>query len=449
MARTLNMTYVPSQKRWTKWYRGKVFSVSCKQLGTSPGKEASWLAANSWWTAKQAELDAQEQQAKPDPKWTAIVTGLEASGVQVQSRADLFQGLAEILSRAEVPQAFINAVLGEQRTKQIDNTINGLFGTVEASRQVGEQVESWLSVLRASVQAGNFKPGRFASYKTHIGKFRNWLGNDTAIDALTSAKVEEFWAYLAGQVSEKKAAPAYARLSLMTATQFIEHLADKGLIPLPGNLRNRRFRFADAPKEVITFTDDEVKALLAEAASYSERTLLYILLALNCGMYQADISDIGADEVDWQAGTITRRRSKRRAKGGPKTRYKLWPETLALLKKYRATATVLNWNGQPRVLLTDRGGVLSEERLEGNSTARKDTIAEAFKRVRNRVGIEGKTLKNLRKTASTALCRHPQYKFYHKYFLAQSPKDVADRHYIIPNDTEFFAALDWLREQWL
>src|SRR5581483_8807540 len=53
------MTWVPSTKRWAKNYLGKSYSVSCRQLGCQPTKEASWKKANDWWEQKQAEIDGQ------------------------------------------------------------------------------------------------------------------------------------------------------------------------------------------------------------------------------------------------------------------------------------------------------------------------------------------------------------------------------------------------------
>ena len=50
-------------------------------------------------------------------------------------------------------------------------------------------------------------------------------------------------------------------------------------------------------------------------------------------------------------------------------------------------------------------------------------------------------------TVATILGRHPQYKFYCNHFLADSPRSVADRHYVTPSDEEFFAALEWFRGQ--
>jgi hypothetical protein len=37
---------------------------------------------------------------------------------------------------------------------------------------------------------------------------------------------------------------------------------------------------------------------------------LHLLLMANCGFTQQDVSDLSQDEVDWQLGTITRKRSK-------------------------------------------------------------------------------------------------------------------------------------------
>jgi hypothetical protein len=54
-------------------------------------------------------------------------------------------------------------------------------------------------------------------------------------------------------------------------------------------------------------------------------------------------------------------------------------------------------------------------------------------------------MKHLRKTASSLLATHPQYKFYCNYYLADSPRSVADSHYVVPSDAEFSEALGWLR----
>jgi integrase len=74
----------------------------------------------------------------------------------------------------------------------------------------------------------------------------------------------------------------------------------------PGNLASKHFRFGPATKDDL-FTADEVRRLLERSP---ERLRLFVLLMINCGMYQSDISDLGESEVDWDAGTIERPRSK-------------------------------------------------------------------------------------------------------------------------------------------
>src|SRR6185312_5979844 len=131
--------------------------------------------------------------------------------------------------------------------------------------------------------------------------------------------------------------PNYAHTLLMTAKQFISRLAEMKLIALLGNIRSRRFRFNhSAPTKIETFTIEEVRQMLAVCDGFSEKTKLYLLLMLNCGMYQNDIAELHRDEVNWTRGTLTRARSKTRERHGPIVTYKLWPETFALLKKHRA-----------------------------------------------------------------------------------------------------------------
>ena len=62
-------------------------------------------------------------------------------------------------------------------------------------------------------------------------------------------------------------------------------------------------------KTPVLFTLAELKTLL-DAATDHQR--LYVLLALNCGMYPSDIAKLKQSEVDWKAGRIMRKRTKTR-----------------------------------------------------------------------------------------------------------------------------------------
>ena len=182
------------------------------------------------------------------------------------------------------------------------------------------------------------------------------------------------------------------------------------------------------------FTVEEVRALLAACDGFSECTKLYLLLMLNCGMYQNDIAELHADELDLKAGTVKRARSKTRERG-PVVTYRLWPETSELLRRHRS-------NIGDRALTTDEGNPLVRYWLEDGKMRRYDAIQSAWSRLATKMG--GKTrlgMKHLRKTSASLLGQHPQFKFYANHFLADSPRTVADSHYVVPSDAEFFQAL--------
>jgi hypothetical protein len=121
--------------------------------------------------------------------------------------------------------------------------------------------------------------------------------------------------------------------------------------------------------------------------------------------------------------------------------YKLWPETLAWLKKHKAKESEL-------VLTTKDGNPLMRYWWENGEMRRYDCIQAAWTVVARRLRVKKMRLgmKHLRKTAASILGQYPQYKFYSNHFLADSPGTVAVRHYVIPSESEFFLALDWLQK---
>jgi len=163
---------------------------------------------------------------------------------------------------------------------------------------------------------------------------------------------------------------------------------------------------------------------------------LFVLLGLNCGMLAKDISDLKPEQVDLQAGIITRKRSKTANHPDcPTVTYKLWPTTLDLLKVHAAR------KGE-RLLIRDDGQCWVKEEGLG----RVDYIAVAYRWVKKQSGADVSP-KRPRTLAATLLGQHPQFKFYAQYYLGHSPRSIADKHYVKPNENEFFRALDWLGQQ--
>jgi len=426
------MTWQASTRRWFKKHKGQIYAISCRQLGADETKEGSAAAANAWWEAKLAQIE----NAPPTEQ------DLRVNAFKVWSMVQDWQHLDEA-SREKLVDSLVGAGQYQKIKAQADAMVASAVKATPSDRTVQAQVEAWRTLLHGVCVSGQMSEGRYDAYCRNIGNFVEWVGPDTAIDAIDESKLEGFFTHLSLQVGAEKYSPSYAHTLMMTAKQFVGRLAELRLIPLPGNIRSRRFRFNhSAPAKIETFTAEEVRQMLSACDGFSEKTKLFLLLMLNCGMYQNDIAELLKEEVSWSKGTLTRARSKTRERKGPVVTYRLWPETLALLNKCRAEEGEL-------VLATEEGNPLVRYWVEDGKMRRYDCIHSAWTRLAEKIGLRKMRLglKHLRKTAATLLGQHPQYKFYVIHFLADSPKNIADKHYVTPNDEEFFAALEWLRGQ--
>ncbi len=180
-------------------------------------------------------------------------------------------------------------------------------------------------------------------------------------------------------------------------------------------------------KEPVTFSLEEVRTLLEHA---TERTRLYLLLMLNCAMYQQDISDLKASEIDFANGRIIRARSKtrkaRRTADQPfEFNWLLWKPTLELLRKYAA--------GNGVALQSANGSSL----VTHTPKSRNDAIRSAYQRLVQKLKKKGdlpadwkKTLKSLRKTGANIVsqCPTPEIAAFFLQYLNQSK--VAQGHYL-------------------
>ena len=132
-------------------------------------------------------------------------------------------------------------------------------------------------------------------------------------------------------------------------------------------------------------------------------------------MTQKDISDLLDADVSWQAGTITRKRSKTANHAGvPSVTYQLWPETFRLLQQHRSQKEV--------VLLTKAGKRLVEERLDETGAYRKsDSVKSAYDRGMAKLPFS-KPFKLLRKTSATMIHANPQFRGLDPLFLGHAPR---------------------------
>jgi integrase len=258
------------------------------------------------------------------------------------------------------------------------------------------------------------------------------IGKKTPVLAITANTVRAYHEVLSKSIAEGKRGRNHANSLWAAFRRFVrwcwsEHLLENE----PRNLKTLRF-VKDAPTP-IAFTVEEVRTVLEHSEGEGR---LFCLLALNCGFYGVDTGSLKQDEVDWEAGTISRKRTKTgRKKSTPLVTYALWPETFELLKKYRSQDKVFSLTdgkGKPLYRLGEYG--------------RYDLVSRELKRIVAAAGIS-KPQSKLRHTSSTMVASHPTYGRFAQYFLGHAAETMADRHYVVPSQEQFNEALGWLRGQ--
>jgi integrase len=421
------MTWDATPRQWTKMYRSRRYKVSCRQLGTPETKEASYQAANDWWRNKLAEIESDprrveqiRQDLRSQETWMEQVASITTKLVEAQRE---FLAKPETERKVDDFAALIVPVpeLGEAASTPINDTV-----AFHAGR--------YLDLEKARVKAGQISLIELDLARRCLDYFKDWIKDSTSVKTITPDVWENFWVHLMNvdcSVEYKKKRFRYAK-------NFVTWLASKNVIGMPANLISRKYKFGSTTTKIPTMTIDEVRTLVDASAG---QLTLHLLLMLNCGFTQADVSDLVQSEVDWKNGTITRKRSKTRShEDVPTVTYRLWKRTFALLKLHRQQDGNL-------VLRTKSGQQWLTKRQVNGVFNRTDNTKSVYRHLRERSGID-KPIKLLRKTSSSLLDTNPLYGRYAGYFLAHSPTTVRDKAYVTPSQDQFDAAVAWLGSQY-
>jgi integrase len=428
--------------RWVKMYKGVRYRITAEELGAPLfTAEASYKLANEWWRKRKAELDAPPRNYRKEALERHERADLEEEIRKLReklSAADLMRRaklVSEGVAEGSLTEYALNELFPLEQVLEADDHLQSK--AKDPGRTVGLWVEKWLERETARMHAGQLGQNRLAGNQVVITHFKEWVGADSPVDCLDAAKLEECHAWLSEEMKAGRWGPSYAQRILSAVKQFTRFCWQRRLIELPRNLDERGLSFAVPHKPIKTFTIEEVRKL--NQALTTGQSRLHFLLMLNCGMLGIDIASLGQEEVDWTNGIITRKRTKTKKQAHtPVVRYKLWPETFALLNYWRSQDNQL-------VLLTKGGKPwLTERTKEDGKISRSDCVGRNLDYWLEKLGIK-RSPKQLRATASSTLAQHPTYKFFTGYFLGHSPRGIAERHYVKPPEEEFFQALDWLR----
>ena len=249
-------------------------------------------------------------------------------------------------------------------------------------------------------------------------------------------------------VAEGSISRAYARGRWVTFRMLIEWGWEREAWGLPRNLKARRFAINVPVTKIKTYPVDDLHEVLAAAA---DKTRLYMLLMLNCGMYQSDISDLHPSEVTLgKAPRITRKRSKTAEhEDTPTVADPLWPATATLLKAHRS-------KDAERFLANDSGEPLRIDSINDSGKLRwRDAIRSAVRRtyikINNARQKAGTTpmpchdLKLLRKTGADAITQNPDFGGrVADLYLGHSPRSMREKHYSNAEQAKLDEAIQWL-----
>ena len=318
----------------------------------------------------------------------------------------------------------------QRAVKAPDDTVNG-------------HVAGYLAGKRADAEAGELTVGRVDKLRVQLSHFRDWLGGETPVAEINSQTLRDYRAKLLENVAARAWSRTTASERLSSIKSFVRWLWQyEAIATLPRAMapKSKLLEIGKSYQKIVIFDPDEIRRLLTKASS---RTRLYILLMLNCGMTQKDISDLRPVEVDDKIGQITRKRSKTREHANvPEVSYLLWPETLALLQQERSSPE------SERVLLNERGGPLWSEELSKDGKYKKnDNVRTAFDRLRRKLRLV-KPLKSLKKTSASLLRASKEYKGLEDLFLGHAPQSMSDRHYAKPPQDLLGEAIGWLRQEY-
>lgn len=436
MPRNILMSWEENQSRWTKMHKGVRYTVAAAVLGGN-GKTDTTAKANEWWTAKRAEIDGQPVEQEPAPESPeAIVTAVEKFvGRPARTDVDFATAMIEMMVKykdAPLPDEIRDAFLSKDRQSHLESSVKTMLGAeLKPDRALKVHFSRWKAIQLAADKS----PARKKMNITMLMYFVRFLGEDTSVDSINETTWSDYWHDLAKKVELDE---GYRRRILAMARNFLEYLAEENVIPAPKNVNSKLLKFRNVPKRIKPKDTDTIRELLAKVKG---QTRLHILLGLNCGMLPVDIASLKQDQVDWENGKITRPRTKlKHMPDAPTVTYLLWKETFDLLKEHRSTKDIVLVTKSGRPWLLNSLDVATEKYKNSNS------IASGLRNARGELKVSPK---DFRTTGASTLAEHPHFKFYALHYLADSPKGTANKNYVLPSQTEFDAAITWLRTKFM
>ena len=488
MARRLELSWHKPSKRWRKRV-----SINGKKrdfwfpFGESKSDMDGYKMALAAWEEKKVEVETEMRDAIPTGKHFGKLALAKAIRYRERlekfhrleghkEKADVFKKevskLKRLQSRKSPPTqndvsiAVASLTTPQPNPQEVRRWFEAAFTVAKheewitaksADKTLGDNSERFINMKQADVPR-DLSPGRWDSLARSTRIFTVWYGPEKSVDSITGKTLVEFRTFLLESTKIPRSEGGIGRKTAedrrKDVNQFLRWCWQvEAMDTLPRNIDQADMRISYNDAEIVLFTGDEVKQLFQGATG---RLKLYLLLFLNCAMLPQDISDLQFDEVDWTKGRITRKRSKTRKKNNsnnnrkvPVVDYVLWDETFALLKECRCSNEKNKLASVDRVLVNANGRPLKRTDIgDDGKINNTSNINKAYSRLLKTIGpAHKKPLKTFRATGASKLEEHKTHGRYAQFYLGQSARSVADKHYVVPSKSQFDKAIRWMGKQ--
>lgn len=444
--------------RYRRMFKGAVWTSNTYPHESRENKREAWQEYVEW-RAGRAARSPEPQPGDPyallrelcHHKFQAMIDFAELTGDPEDAKAWRFvqgsvqtanPGMLKMLTAFAAGE--VNGVDVGEVVRDRERVVARLNERPAAELAARVLADEHVAAVKRKADTDRGSHGYHGQVKAALDVFVNWYGAIRSMAHLSEKVVRDYTTFLEKQIEDGRMSRNTVHGYQQVFRGFVEATAETypADVTRPANLRSKKCLIRRERKEPRKFTPDEVRLLLDNAVP---RTRLFLLLMLNCAMYQGDIADLQAGEVDWTAGRIVRARSKTRrhaksvGRGQPvRANWLLWRTTWGLLKEFG--------HREGTVLRTEQGGDL----ITHKETTRNDAVRSAYSRLvaklkkRKKLPADwNKTLKDFRKTGANLLEKSEEHGQFYTLYLNHS---VAKQNYLQSGEPVpgFDAAVRWL-----
>jgi len=281
-------------------------------------------------------------------------------------------------------------------------------------RNVAGVINAFLHAKRRAVDAGEMTERSWAEYHNVGEMIVKTLGRHRDIDTLTP----DDFGKLRGAISRTRSPVTVGNL-ITRCRSIFKFAVEEGITDRAvrygtqfSKPKRRSIRVDRRSKPRKLFTVEEVHALLA-GADVPLRAM--ILLAVNAGLGNSDLSNLTTDDIDLGAGVV----SLYRHKTGADRRAVLWPETIAAVRvAIQTRPDAADPQHADRVFITTHGREWVRTEVHTDTTragtqrprvVRSDNVAQRFNTLLDKAKVSkgGRGFYTLRHTFRTIADAHP------------------------------------------